>query len=163
MRNWLHRLESKNSKQLERLQVDEKAKELSIGIPPSYRINLLRKVSSNFKELKFVHKSQNCVLVYPCTLETDDLVANYHKIVTDLNSINQISSSVEKTVIQVAKPLRQTILSQPPQMSWSPEEKELQAENVQNFIPPLLDTFCNTLMTGKHETENGHGNYQAGV
>ena len=81
----------------------------------------------------------------------DDLVVKFHKLVADLNSINSISNSVETTVIQakimelsliqVAKLLRQTILSQPPQMSWPPKEKELQAENVQKFIPPLLDMF----------------------
>ena len=102
--------------------VDETAKELGIELPPSYQNNLLRKVSSSFKELKFVHKAQNCVLVYPCTLEMDDLVVKFHKLVADLNSINSISNSVEKTVIQVAKLLRQTILSQPPQMSWPPKE-----------------------------------------
>ena len=97
--------------------VDKKAKELGIKLPPSYHNNLLRKVSSSFKELKFVHKTQSCVLVYPCTLEMDDLVVKCHKLVADMNSINQISSSEEKTVIQVAKLLRQTMLSQPPQMS----------------------------------------------
>ena len=137
--------------------VDEKAKELGIELPPSYHNNLLRKVSSSFKELKFVHKTQSCILVYPCTLKMDDLVVKYHKLVADMNSINQISSSKEKTVIQVAKLLHQTILSQPPQMSWPPKEKELQAENVQNFIPSLLDTFCSTLLSGKHGTENGEG------
>ena len=41
--------------------VDETAKELGIELPPSYQNNLLSKVSSSFKELKFVHKAQNCV------------------------------------------------------------------------------------------------------
>ncbi len=90
----------------------------------------------------------------------DDLVVKYHALMADLNSINQISSSENNTVIQVAKLLRQTILSQAPQMSWPPKEIELQAENVQNFIPPLLDTLCSTLMTGKHGTEIGEGKTQ---
>eukprot|EP00794_Sanderia_malayensis_P002198 gene2198-2503_t len=86
----------------------------------------------------------------------DDLVVNYHKLLADMNSINQISSNEEKTVIQVAKLLRQTILSHRCH-GWHPKEKELQAEKVQNFIPPLLDRFCSTLLTGKHGTENWEG------
>ncbi len=41
--------------------VDEKAKELGFELPTSYHNNPLRKVSSSFKELKFVRKAQNCV------------------------------------------------------------------------------------------------------
>lgn len=52
--------------------VAERAKELGIEIPPSYRNNLLREVSSSFKDMQFVHESQKCVLVYLCILEMDD-------------------------------------------------------------------------------------------
>ena len=50
--------------------------------------------------------------------------------------------------------MHETIQSQSERISWPPQEKELQADNVVHCIPPLLDVFCSTLLTGKFNTDN---------
>ena len=92
--------------------------------------------------------------MYPSSLNLNDLVVKYYNLKLESDYIKQLKTNDEKKVIQVAKLLHETIQSQSERISWSPQEKELQTDNVVHCIPPLLDVFCSTLLTGKFNTDN---------
>ena len=111
--------------------------------------NLLRKISTLFKELNFVHQSHNKVLVYPNNLKVEDLILQNSKIKSELQTMNHSMGDDTASVIKVAKILHDTILAHPEQMSWPPKEHDLLPDKVQMYIPNLLDVFCITLLSGK--------------
>ena len=45
--------------------VNDEAEKLNIKLNPSYQKNLLRKVSTAFPSINFIHREHNCVLMYP--------------------------------------------------------------------------------------------------
>ena len=83
--------------------------------------NLLRKISTRFKELNFVHQSHNNVLVYPNNLNVEDLVLQNSKMKSELETMKLSMGDDAASVISVEKVLHDTILAHPEQMSWPPK------------------------------------------
>ena len=70
-----------------------------------------------------------------------------HQELTSLKSLS--TNEIETDVIKAARLLNKEINNYPSQMSWPPKAEELHASKTQLHIPPLLDTFCTVLLSGK--------------
>ena len=101
--------------------MSDEAEKLGIELSSSSYKNLLRKISTWFKELNFVHQSHNNVLVYPNNLKVEDLILQNSKMKSELETINHSMRDDTASVIKVTKILHDTILAHPEQMSWPPE------------------------------------------
>ena len=55
----------------------------------------------------------------------------------------------ENNVIKVAKLLHDEIKNQTPQMSWPPQESELDPAKAESYIPHLLNVFFSVLISGQ--------------
>ena len=137
-------------KEIRKVLADE-AERIGVTVTESHYKNLLRMVSNKFQELEFINYQQNKVLVYPITLETANLAVENYALKTELNALlNQTSLDDDtKAMINAAKILNKKIKAHPIQMPWPPEEKDLNANKVSDYIPELLDTFCTILMSGQ--------------
>ena len=65
-------------------EAEKRGTELSSS---SYK-NLLRKISTRFKELNFIHQSHNDVLVYPNILKVEDLILQNSRMKSELETMN---------------------------------------------------------------------------
>ena len=135
-------------KTIRKVMSDEAAKLGTELSSPSYK-NLLRKISTRFKELNFVHQSHNNVLVYPNNPKVEDLILQNSKMKSELETMNHSMGDDTASVIKVAKILHDTILAHPEQMSWPPKEHDLLPDKVKMYIQNLLDVFCSTLLSGQ--------------
>ena len=129
--------------------MSDKANKLGISVSQSQYKNLLRSVSNKFQELEFMNYQQNKVLVYPCTLKIENLIVENFELKLQCGLESAASDDNEKKVIGVAKCLNLAIKNHKVEMSWPPEEKDLEPEKVKSFIPDMLDTFCTVLVSGK--------------
>ena len=135
-------------KMIRKVMVDEASK-LNVTVPESHYKNLIRKISATFKNLTFLHYQHNKVLVYPSSLKMEDIVIQNYDMNSELQSMQCSVSENEKNVIKVAKLLHGEIKNQPPQMSWPPQDSELDPAKTELFIPPLLRTFLTVLISGQ--------------
>ena len=111
---------------------------------------MIRKVSTDFKgQLNFIQQSANNTLVYPCTLTIEDLVIDNYKLKSEQESMKEFVDDEEKVTIKVAKTLNKLVNDHPPLMSWPPKEIDILPNKVSQYIPKLLDVFCNTLLSGQ--------------
>ena len=105
------------------------------------------KTNNIFEELHFVSYQHNKVLVYPISLEMQNVIIENF----ELNSVLKLTSSKsdnEDNVIQVAKLLKGAINNQQPQISWPPTEEDLKADEISSYIPHLKDIFFTLLISG---------------
>ena len=136
-------------KEIRKVLADE-AERLGVAVTQSQYKNLLRVVSNKFKELEFINYKQNKVLVYPSNLKIESLVIDNFELQSDLNRANQTSLGGDsKTVMNAAKVLSEKIKNHSVEMPWPPEEKDLDSNNVAEYIPELLDIFCTILLSGQ--------------
>ena len=136
-------------KEIRKVLADE-AERLGVAVAHSQFKNLLRVVSNKVKELEFINYQQNKVLVYPSNLKIESLVIDNFELQSDLNRVNQTSLSGDsKTVMNAAKVLNEKIKNHSVEMPWPPEEKDLDSNNVAEYIPELLDIFCTILLSGQ--------------
>ena len=69
---------------------------------------------------------------------------------SDLNRAYQASLGDDsKTVMNAAKVLNEKIKNHSVEMLWQPEEKDLDTNSVDEYIPELLDIFCTILLSGQ--------------
>ena len=68
--------------------VSDEAEKLGTELSSSSYKNLLRKISTRFKELNFVHQSDNNVLVYPNNLKVENLILQNSKTKSELETTN---------------------------------------------------------------------------
>ena len=87
-----------------------------LNIPESHYKKLVRKISTTFNDLNFVHYQHNKVLVYPASLKMEDMVIQ-NEMNCELQSMQCSASENENNVIKVAKLLHGEIKNQTPQMS----------------------------------------------
>lgn len=127
----------------------EKASELGLGvdIQESHKKNLIRKLSNMFPELNFVTYQYNRLLVYPNTLEIENVVLDIFELRKELEVIKGSLSENEENVVRTARVLNSEIKGL--QMSWQPKEENLKSDKVGDYIPHLLDVFLTVLITGK--------------
>ena len=76
-------------KEIRKLMQDE-ANKRGIEIPQSDNNNLIRKLSTKFEELRFVHQEHNKVLVFSAALKKEALVYEYHSLKSKLDTLNKI-------------------------------------------------------------------------
>ena len=100
--------------------MSDEAEKLGAELSSSSCKNLLRKISTRFKELNFFHQLHNNVLVYPNSLKVEDLILQNSKMKSELETMNHSMGDDTASVIKVAKILHDTILAHPEQMSWPP-------------------------------------------
>ena len=130
--------------------MSDKAGSLHIEVPPSTYKNLIRKVSTDFKgQLNFIQQSANNTLVYLCTLTIEDLVIDNYKLKSEQESMKEFVDDEEKVTIKVAKTLNKLVNDHPLLMSWPPKENDILPNKVSQYIPKLLDVFCNTLLSSQ--------------
>ena len=109
-------------KEIRKVLADE-AERLGVAVTQSQYKNLLRMVSSKFKELEFINYQQNKVLVYPSNLKMESLMIDNFELQSDLNRANQTSLGGDsKTVMNAAKVLDEKIKNHSVEMPWPPEE-----------------------------------------
>ena len=138
-------------KEIRKLLADE-AERLEVAVTQSQYKNLLRMISSKFKELEFINYQQNKVLVYPCNLKIESLMIDIDnfELQSDLNRAYQTSLGGDsKTVMNAAKVLNEKIKNHSVEIPWPPKEKDLSSNNVAEYIPELLDIFCTILLSGQ--------------
>ena len=92
--------------------IHEKANEKNINLTPSFQNNLLRKITLQFPDLRFVERTGKSVLVYPSSLNLNDLLVKYYNLKLESDYIKHLKTNDEKKVIQVTKLLHETIQSQ---------------------------------------------------
>ena len=130
--------------------MSSEARRLNVNIPESHYKNLLRKMSSKFSnQLNFVHYQHNKVLVYPGSLKVEDLVIQNYELNRELLSVQSTENEPENSVCHVAQLLHREIKSLPQQMTWPPQEKELETDKIESYIPYLLNVFYTVLISGK--------------
>ena len=122
----------------------------NINLTEATKKNLLRKILSQFDNLKSLTYNPNKVLIFPTTLQVEDLVVSNCEMHQELTSLKSLSANeIETDVIKAARLLNKEIKNCPSQMSWPPKPEELHPSKTQLYIPPLLDTFCTVLLSGK--------------
>ena len=84
--------------------------------------NLLRKILSQFDNLKTLTHKHNKVLLFLSTFQVDDLLISNYDIHQELTSLK---SEIETDVIKAARLLNKKIKNYPFQMSWPPKAEEL--------------------------------------
>ena len=90
------------------------------------------------------------MLVYLSNLKIESLVIDNFELQSDLNRANQTSLGGDsKTVMNAAKVLNEKIKNHSVEMPGPPEEKDLDSNNVAEYIPELLDIFCTILFPGQ--------------
>ena len=136
-----------------KVMMDEVSK-LNVTIPESHYKNLVRKILATFKDLNFVHYQHNKVLMDPASLKTEDMVIQNYKINCELQLMQCSASENESNVIMVAKLLHGEIKNQTPQMSWPPQESELNPTKTKSYIPHMLNVFFTVLILGQHINSN---------
>ena len=79
-------------KEIRKVLADE-AERLGVAVTQSQYKNLLRMISSKFKELEFINYQQNKVLVYPSNMKIESLMIDIDnfKLQSDLNRAYQTS------------------------------------------------------------------------
>ena len=84
--------------------MSDKAGSLHTEVPPSNCKNLIRKVSTEFKDqLNLIQQSSNNTMVYPCTLIIEDLVIDNYKLKSEQESMKEFVDDEEKVTTKVAK------------------------------------------------------------
>ena len=84
--------------------------------------NLLRKILSQFDNLKTLTYKHNKVLIFLSTFQVEDLLVSNYDIHQELTSLK---SEIETDVIKAARLLNKKIKNYPFQMSWPPKAEEL--------------------------------------
>lgn len=64
-------------------------------------------------------------------------------------SVQSTENEPENSVCHVAQLLHREIKSLPQQMTWPPQEKELETDKIESYIPYLLNVFYTVLISGK--------------
>ena len=67
-----------------------------------------------------------------------------YKLKSEQESMKEFVDDEEKVTIKVAKTLNKLVNDHPPLMSWPPKESDILPNKVSQYIPKLLDVFCNT-------------------
>ena len=62
-------------------------------------INLLRKINLQFPDLRFVERTGKCVLVYPSSLNLNDLVVKYYNLKLESDYIKQLKTNDENEML----------------------------------------------------------------
>ena len=124
-------------KTIRKVMMDEASK-LNVNIPESHHKNLARKISATFKDLNFVHYQHNKVLMYPASLKMEDMIIQNYEMNCELQSMQCSARENENNVTKVAKRLHGEIKNQTSQMSWLPQESELDPAKTESYIPHLL-------------------------
>ena len=116
----------------------------------SERKNLKRNIENRTSNFKFV-KSAKTYLVYPVTLQFEDLVVKWYDANQRINQIEGMTST-QKIITQAANIVKDEVKNLKYQMSRPPKTDEF---NMSNFInPPNLDSFLLTLLNkGEPETK----------
>ena len=127
----------------------DEASKLNINIPESHYKILVRKISATFKDLNFVHYQHNKLLVYLPSSKMEDIVIQNYEMNCELQSMQWSANENENNVIKVAKLLHSKIKNQTPQMSWLPQESELDPAKTESYIPHLLTVFFTVLISGQ--------------
>ena len=60
--------------------MQDEANKRDIEIRESDYNNIIRLLSNKFKELRFVYKAQNKVLLFPSALKIEELLSEYHSL-----------------------------------------------------------------------------------
>ena len=136
-------------KTIRKVMMNETSK-LNVNIPESHYKNRVRKISATFKNVNFVYYQHNKVLVYPASLKMEDVVIQNYEMNCELQSMQCSASENENSVIKVAQLLHGEIKNQTPQMSWPPQESELDPAKTESYIPHLLNIFFTVLISGQH-------------
>ena len=136
-------------KAIRKVLMDE-ASRLNVNIRKSHYKNPVRKISATFKDLNFVHYQHNKFLVYPASLKMEDMVIQNYEMNCELQSMQCSASENENNVIKVAKLLHGEIENQTSQMSWPPQESELDLAKTESYIPHLINVFFTMLVSGQH-------------
>ena len=84
--------------------------------------------------------------MYPASLKMEDMVVQNYEINCELQSMQCSASENENNVIKVVKLLHGEIKNQTPQMSWPPQENELDPAKTESYIPHLRNVFFTVLM-----------------
>ena len=138
-------------KEIRKVLADE-AERLRVAVTHSRYKNLLRMISSKFKELEFINYRQNKVLMYPSNLKIESLMIDIDnfELQSDLNRANPTSLGGDsRTVMNAAKVLNEKIKNHSVEIPWPPKEKDLGSNNMAEYIPELLDIFCTILLSGQ--------------
>ena len=88
--------------------MSDEAEKLGTELSSSSYKNLLRKISTWFKELNFVHQSHNNVLVYPNNLKVEDLILQNSKIKSELETMNH---SMDTEIQLLSSKLRKSYMT----------------------------------------------------
>ena len=110
---------------------------------PSEKKNLRRATENRTDCYKFV-KIEKEFLIYPTSLEMDDIVKTYYQTSLQLEELEKMKSK-EKVVSKSARIIREEIKNVSYRMSWPPTSKDL---DVNSFInSTYLDMFLINLLS----------------
>ena len=122
----------------------------NVNLTDATKKNLLRKIMSTFDNLKSLTYEHKKVSIFPTTFQVENLVVSNYEMHKELRSLKSLSTNeIPIDMIKVARLLNKEIKNYPSQMSWPPKAEGLHPSKTQLNIPPLLDTFCTVLLSGK--------------
>ena len=110
---------------------------------PSEKKNLRRTIENRTDCYKFV-KIEKEFLIYPTSLEMDDIVKTYYQTSLQLEKLQKMESK-EKVVSESARIIREEIKNVSYRMSWPPTSKDLDVNSFVNST--YLDMFLVNLFS----------------
>ena len=110
---------------------------------PSEKKNLRRTIENRTDCYKFV-KIEKELLIYPTSLEMDDIVKTYYQTSLQLEKLQKMESK-EKVVSESARIIREEIKNVSYRMSWPPTSKNMDVNSFVNST--YLDMFLVNLLS----------------
>ena len=104
--------------------------------------NLRRTIENNTDCYKFVNIEKE-LLIYPTSLEIDDIVTKYYQTFLQLQNLQNMELK-EKVVSESARIIREEIKNVTYRMPWPPTSKDLEVSNFTNST--YLDSFLVCLL-----------------
>ena len=114
---------------------------------PSEKKNLRRTIENKTDCYKFV-KIEKEFLIYPTSLEMDDIVKTYYQTSLQLEKLQKMESK-EKVVSESARIIREEIKNVSYRMSWPPTSKDLDVNSFVNST--YLDMFLVNLLSSNDD------------
>ena len=111
----------------------------------SQKKNLRRTIENKTNCYKFINIGKE-LLIYPTSLEIDDIVTKYYHTFLQLQNLQNMELK-EKLVSESARIIREEIKNVSYKMPWPPTPKDLEVSNFTNST--YLDSFLEGLLTSE--------------